>query len=547
MGFAQGFMQGFGLMDAYYTRKDEREYRKERREMERESHDANMARIKQQGELTDLQIGEYKDQNFANEYASIVTNDDGSPIDLSKLTPEQLHQKKGQFTGFLNRFEPAKRFFTENKDVDPENPLAGVDIIYDKKSKQPSMVFNLRMKDGRTATLSERRSSDADDPYVVVPLTEVDAQIRGALGTKMGMKATPQEYRANKAATAAEDRKYSQQLGLESVKHRNAMRLEAFKEGYSFDEKGNPVAPGRAGGLHGKKLDDEVKRMDALLKTQYGSQDITGMTTLDGTGQQLSWAGILGRQMLESGQAPNAHEAVARAMQIADGLKAAGGEIVWDNDTGQFLMFDGTTNEQGQPNVAPLMGRPAPAAAPAGGGEKQADSKPPTAAAPSRDEYVAKALEVAKARNIPADQARRQAEARYSERYGGKQGTDSESQRPAEKPSSSAGLDTVDETAPAEKPKAKPRAAERDPKAHPTRKTAGMGAGLTLADVEAMRGNGGRTPQQNLDKVKGLLDAGRDEFGRELTKESRQRLVDEFNRLYSQIANPNAGISFRRP
>lgn len=451
MGFAQGFTQGFGLMDAYYTRKEEREYLKERRQMDKESHDIGMENAKRQGKLADIQLNEYQDKSFADQYAAIVTNDDGSPIDITKLSPEQVQQKKAQFTGFLNTFEPAKRFFTENPDVDPDQPLAGVDIVFDQKTKQPAAVFNLRMKDGRTATLSEMRSSDKNDPYVVVPLAEVDAQIRGALGAKMGLKATPQEYRQNRAAIAAEDRKYGQQVSLESLKHRNAMRLEAFKEGYSFDEKGNPVAPGGLGGLRGKKLDEEVQRMDALLKTQYGSESMSGMFVLDGTGQQLSWAGVLGRQMLESGQAPNAHEATARAMQIANDLKAAGGEIVWSEKDGDFLMV--SPGADGSPSVTPLGG----AQRPAGQSDKPAESpQKKESAVPSLDEYVARAVEVAKKHNIPPEEARKQAADRYAQRYGGEKPEGSAETKPATKPQAAAPKEKREPAAVTPEPKTKP-------------------------------------------------------------------------------------------
>lgn len=534
MGFAEGFMQGFGLMDAYYTRKDEREYRKERREMERESHDANMARIKQQGELTDLQIGEYKDQNFANEYASIVTNDDGSPIDLSKLTPEQLHQKKGQFTGFLNRFEPAKRFFTENKDVDPENPLAGVDIIYDKKSKQPSMVFNLRMKDGRTATLSERRSSDKDDPYVIVPLTEVDAQIRGALGSKMGMKATPQEYRANKAASDAADTKYRREIGLESVKHKNAMQLQALKEGYSLDADGNPVAAG-GGRLRGKALDEERKIVRATTGKVLGSESMSGIV-LDGTGNQYTVANLIGDDLLTSGRVRSGDQAAKIGLQMAEDIYANGGQVVWDNDSGTFLLIDGTTDEQGRPNARPLLGEPAPAAGSSRSGSVKRE--PPT-----YEKYAADL----RAANPGMDIQDSEIRARYNNRFGGAVPENTENQAP-----DGAGLEhaekqaaPIEKSASTEKPKATQKGPGKDPKAPSEQRSSGMGAKLTLADVDAMRGNEGRTPQQNLSRVKSMLDTGRDEFGRELTKESRQRLIDEYNRLYSQIAEPNVGISFR--
>lgn len=454
MGFAQGFEQGFGLMDAYYTRKEEREYLKERRAMEKESHDIGMENAKRQGKLADIQLNEYQDKTFADQYAAIVTNDDGSPIDISKLSPEQVQQKKAQFTGFLNTFEPAKRFFTENPDVDPDQPLAGVDIVFDQKTKQPSAVFSLRMKDGRVAPLTELRSADQGDSVVVVPLADVDAQIRGALGSKMGLKATPEEYRKNKAATAAEDRKHAQALALEGVKHGNAMRLEAFKEGYSFDEKGNPVAPGGLGGLRGKKLDDEVKRMDSLLKTQYGSESMSGMFVLDGTGQQLSWAGVLGRQMLESGQAPNAHEAVARAMQIANDLKAAGGDIVWDDRSGRFLMFDGTVGEDGAPKAVPLGTVRAPQGggndAPRGG-QKPADGK----AAPTFEKFAADVRAANPGEKIPDEVLR----ARYESRFGGA-AAEKKGEKPpaAEKPASTAAPAAPEEKpAPADpKPKTKP-------------------------------------------------------------------------------------------
>lgn len=228
---------GFSLMDNYYDRQERRAARKENERMNRRLMDMREQRHKQdiesgsiQQEAAKLTLDKAKNIDYAQRYAYITTDENGELLDPSKLTRDQFRQKKGELEAFYNDFPAARKLFTQNPNVNPDKPLAGIQFMYDKQSGSPVAMFELNMKDGSKAMLSENRSSDQSDPYVGVPLDQLHQMTMGALGQYMGLKPTPDELRANKAAMARDNMNYRRELDKENRKFNRDLTLEKLKQ-----------------------------------------------------------------------------------------------------------------------------------------------------------------------------------------------------------------------------------------------------------------------------------------------------------------------------
>lgn len=225
-GFSQGFATGFGLMDAYMARKDARA-RNERLDAEntrrwdiQNQRQLGLADLDKQ--LKERQLQDYDLDQAADIYAGIRYGTDGTPVDLSRVTPAQLQDKRRQLVAVANRLPQFRAQFAANPEVDQQNPVADVSLVFDRKSKQPLAMFSLRMKDGSVKPLTAQRSSDPNDTVVGMPLGELDSSIMGVLGGRGRLKTL--ENRQLKATDTRSARK--QELRKLDIQHRNRMTEE---------------------------------------------------------------------------------------------------------------------------------------------------------------------------------------------------------------------------------------------------------------------------------------------------------------------------------
>jgi len=366
-GLSNGLVQGFSMMNQYYANRDARE-RQNRLDTENQRR-WNITNKRQAGiadlqtKKLNMQIDNLSKNQAADLYSGIAYDQKGNPIDLSKLSPDEVQAKKQQLQEVINRTPEFKSILAQNPNVDPNNPLADMQLIYDQKTQQPSAVFDLRMKDGSVKPMTEMRSDAQNDGVVVMPLSEVHRNVMSVLGNHGRLKSL--DATAKAAAVKAADHQF--ELNKIDYQNRGKMAVEAFKQGYALDKNGKFT--GAKARLAGKRLASETKQLGSFLKTNYGAEGMNGMVSLDGTGKQFSWASLIGQHMLATGQSNNYADAGTRAMQIADQIKQDGGNIsyvkgkgwmVWDgstddngNRTGVSLLFNGPQTQQGLDTVKP--------------------------------------------------------------------------------------------------------------------------------------------------------------------------------------------------
>ncbi len=217
-GFSSGMATGFSLLDRYYDRKASRE--RAARLDDENTRRWNITN-ERQAMSTDLgnqvkreQLQGYRDERSANTWDSVMNGPDGKPVDFTRLSKDELRTKGSQILQVVNNTPELKAELTKNPDVDPESPLANLSFIYDQKTKQPSAVISLRMKDGTVKPLTENRSGDPNDTVIIVPVSELDAQARALLGNKGALG----ERKKMAATMATESRKFKRDKELAQIK-----------------------------------------------------------------------------------------------------------------------------------------------------------------------------------------------------------------------------------------------------------------------------------------------------------------------------------------
>ncbi|HHS83558.1 MAG TPA: hypothetical protein ENK38_01335 [Gammaproteobacteria bacterium] len=217
-GFGAGLNQGFTMLDRYYAGKESRA-RADRLDTESnrrwniQNERATMA-ADLGNQVKREQLQQYKGESSANIWASTMTGADGKPLDFTRLSPEELQAKNAQITQVINNTPELKAQLANNPDVDPDNPLAEMRFLYDQKTKQPSAVFTLRMRDGSVKPLTELRSGAPDDQVMVMPLSELDSQVKSLLGSKGALG----ERKATAAKMATEARKFERDKELAQIR-----------------------------------------------------------------------------------------------------------------------------------------------------------------------------------------------------------------------------------------------------------------------------------------------------------------------------------------
>ena len=371
--FSEGAMKGFALMDAYYDRQDAREARKEEKQhrdrlmtMREAEHKSSLETADIQQQAARQQLDETAMTTLGKEWSYHTTDDNGDPIDPSKLSPEELKAKQKWLSGFMNRLPEARKFALLNPDVNPDQPYATPNFVFDKQAGQPAAVINLNMKDGSVKPMTRNRSADPNDQIIVPTFGQLYSRLSSALGPYAGLKMTPEERRAIKAKQAEQGfelKKMGVQHGYDMEKTLLSQTADLAKEGLTLKKGADGYSlesldgGGKRGGLMGKRLDDQLKILMDENKKVYGSEGMSGMVSLDGTGQQYTWANLMGEHYLNNGMAKSGIEAGAMSRQAADELQANGGSIKWDEQTGAWYMATGKTDASGNPEVVPLAAK----------------------------------------------------------------------------------------------------------------------------------------------------------------------------------------------
>ena len=137
--FADTFMRGFSLMDAYYSRQKANKRADARDARQAEANIINMENL-------GLQNKKLKREDWANQWANITSDDAGNPLQFDTLTPEALKEKKLQTVGFMNGYDPIKKYLLaqnpNRKDVN------SIETIRDKQTGKVMIAVNFNMRDG---------------------------------------------------------------------------------------------------------------------------------------------------------------------------------------------------------------------------------------------------------------------------------------------------------------------------------------------------------------------------------------------------------------
>lgn len=310
--FADNFMKGFSLMDAYYYRQDQRDKSSRQEKRQQESHDLNM-------ETLGLQNKKLKREDWARQYQSIVSDKDGNPLNLNNLSPEELKQKKQQFVGFVNGYEPILN------DLIKQNPnrqsVDNVDIIMDRKTGKPMLAVNFKMKDGSVKPMTTNASADPKDNVALLDLGYVDNTIKGYLGQDMGIKPTMREARAKKEATDAA-----------TLEHSRAKELAYIKYGGTPGPTGNGV-------LNSKDIKTLKSDTYKLISSGYGSSGLNGISFEEGKREKRDVANVIADDLINSGQVTDAGTGSALAVQYVDSIYNQGGSVKYDKQSKQWQIW----------------------------------------------------------------------------------------------------------------------------------------------------------------------------------------------------------------
>ena len=324
--FSDNFMRGFSLMDAYYSRQETNKRADARDARQADSHIINM-------ENAGLKNKKLKREDWANQYQNIISDDNGKPVSLQTLTKDQLNNKKKQFVGFLNGYEPLKA------DLISQNPnresISGIDIIMDNKTGKPMMVVNFKMKDGSIKPMTANASADPKDRVQLVGLDQVDNIIQGYLGQDMGAKPSMREARATTAASDAA-----------TLKHQRAVEIANIKEGGSS---------GRSG-LSSKQKVSLQNKTYSLNNSNYGSSGLSGLYSFEGDkAQKRNVANVISDHLINSGLGTDAGTISAQAVQKVDDIYSNGGSVSYNKAASRWEAWDGSFDENGNEiNVIPL-------------------------------------------------------------------------------------------------------------------------------------------------------------------------------------------------
>jgi hypothetical protein len=99
-----------------------------------------------------------------------------------------------------------------------------------------------------------------------------------------------------------------------------------------------------------EQLGKDNKTAAKAINEHYGKQFAGGFISFDEKEKQVRWAKVIAEHLVFQGNGKALpHDAYARAVQIADDVKAKGGEINYHPGLGQWLLWSGEKDENGEP------------------------------------------------------------------------------------------------------------------------------------------------------------------------------------------------------
>lgn len=185
-----------------------REILQERRGMEAEQQEWRRDdRVKQQ------ELLEAQKQNLR--FTQAVYDKEGKLKDPSLWDTETL-------ASVGNKLGMVKAYLANNPDVDQENPLLG--IVPLKTKDGVKVTFRLNRADGGAGVLTQRRSSDPDDPVVMLSPEELVGEIEDIFaGYGLPRQGLPVDPLAKEKFKSTADKE------LEALRHKNDLELEGVR------------------------------------------------------------------------------------------------------------------------------------------------------------------------------------------------------------------------------------------------------------------------------------------------------------------------------
>jgi len=185
-----------------------REVLQERRGMEAEQQQWRRDDRGQQQEMLEAQK-----QNLR--FVQAVYDKEGKLKDPSLWDTETL-------ASVGNKLGMVKAYLANNPDVDQENPLLG--IVPLKTKDGVKVTFRLNRTDGGAGVLTKRRSSDPDDPIVMLSPEELVGEIEDIFaGYGLPRQGLPVDPLAKERFKSTADQE------LETLRHKNDLELEGVK------------------------------------------------------------------------------------------------------------------------------------------------------------------------------------------------------------------------------------------------------------------------------------------------------------------------------
>jgi hypothetical protein len=153
-----GLLRGLDLADRYNYRRQNEALAKTRDERDQILFDRKM-------ESYDLEQEIKRREDAGRKLYSLSLDKDGRP---RKFTAQDNEFIKHSVVPVMNKGGIFSDYLTSNPDVDPDNPIARIDIqtVYDPETKEQKDVVmtGLRMKDGTVKPTTMQRTNDPNDP-----------------------------------------------------------------------------------------------------------------------------------------------------------------------------------------------------------------------------------------------------------------------------------------------------------------------------------------------------------------------------------------------